>query len=394
MKKFALLPVLIFLSANLVSALDFGLLFDNDFEAENKMFSYNPGLAPWFSWDGGKGIEVYISADFSLKYYKYGDNSGETGLRKPGFLFELTRSAFIYRSGQGFSVEAGRILYSDAMGVNAIGLFDGARIEKSFAGGDLSAALLYTGLLYRENAKIVMTGTDAIEYIKPYKSAGDYFASRRLFITARWDNPLLEHHDFSVEALFQFDLNGKDDTLHSQYAQAMLEFFTENRIGFSAGALLETMEGSDGFALGFGAKAVLRIDPPTSLNDSLRFTAKYSSGAWNETFASFTPITALEQGYVFAGTFSGLSLLRANYDVRIMRELFAEASLGYFMRTYSTSGSKYFYGGEFWASLAWQPLDDIRAYFGFGMFFPGMGNIYPTGTDALWKINAGLSLSF
>jgi hypothetical protein len=74
--------------------------------------------------------------------------------------------------------------------------------------------------------------------------------------------------------------------------------------------------------------------------------------------------------------------------------LFAEINASYFGRTYNEPGSDgNLYGGELWASLAWQPLEDVRATLGGGVFMPGMGNVYPAGTDAVWKIIAGLSLS-
>jgi hypothetical protein len=50
------------------------------------------------------------------------------------------------------------------------------------------------------------------------------------------------------------------------------------------------------------------------------------------------------------------------------------------------------YGAELWASLVWQPLDDLRLSLGGGLFFPGLGNIYPA-DSGVWKITAALTLS-
>ena len=122
---------------------------------------------------------------------------------------------------------------------------------------------------------------------------------------------------------------------------------------------------------------------------------KFCSGAWNDTLTAFTPLSCASQGMVFPGIFSGLGMLSAGYSVRILPSLFAEGILSYFVKTYSDNLSDgNLYGSELWASLAWQPYNDLRLVFGGGVFLPGLGNAYPSGTDPMWKISAALSLSF
>ena len=401
MKRFVVLAALLLLSANMIFSVDFGLLMDHKFDAGrledgNNFFTYNPGLTPWFSWNSDKGMSLYLSTIFSLKYLKSDDGDPDNdGLRKPSLLFEVGRFSFSYRAAQRYSIEVGRIWYTDALEQTASGLFDGFSFEKPFSKGTLSTALFYTGLQYKETAKIIMTPSDAVEYGKTYEEAGDYFASKRLFAIGRWDMPLKEYHNLSLEALFQFDLNGNEESLHSQYAQAQFDFFTQKKLGISAGVMAETMEVDGDFGFAFGALFGLSVDMPGSLNDGLKFTSKFSSGNWNDTFIAYTPISALDQGNVFPGTFSGLWVNRINYDVRILPSLFAGGALSYFVRT--STDSEYegnLYGGEIWLSLAWQPLDDIRVYFGGGVFLPALGNAYPSDTDTMWKISGGFSMSF
>ena len=262
--------------------------------------------------------------------------------------------------------------------------------------GGISVGAFYTGLLYKETAKILMTGDDALEYAKPVESFDDYRASRRSLAFGRLDIPLFEYHNFIFEALAQFDMNGNDEKLNSQYAQIVLEFFTKNNMKLSVGFVFETMENGKGdFTAAYGALAAVETDMPGSLNDSLNLTVKFSSGPRDETFTRFIPLTSITQGMIFSGTFSGLWQAKINYAVRLLPSLFAETNASYFGRTYSETGSDGSrYGGEIWASLAWQPLEDIRATLGGGVFLPGTGNVYPAGTDTMWKINAGLSLSF
>jgi hypothetical protein len=392
-KKAVLVFILFTLCAGFVFSLDFGLLLDQNIEAENKYFSYTPAFIPWFSWYDGQGMSLYLSGIFSLKYNNYDSGiSDNDGLRKPYILPELSRFSFTWQSGQ-ISIEAGRVEYADALGQTASGLFDGLRFQTSTPIGSLSVGAFYTGLLYKETAKILMTANDAAEYAKPVESFNDYFASKRLFVFGRLDIPFLEYHNLFFEVLAQFDLNGNDEKLHSQYAQAALEYFLKNNMKISGGFVFETMENGDGdFTAAFGALAVFETDMPGSLNDSLKITAKFSSGPMGE-FAGFTPLSSITQGMIFPGTFSGIWLVKVNYAVRILPSLFAETNISLFGRTYNEAGSDgSLYGGEIWASLAWQPLEDLRVTLGGGVLIPG--NAYPAGTDTMWKINAGLLLSF
>ena len=396
MKRLLVLAALLLLSSAFVFSIDYGVLFDQDVEVQNKLVTYTPSLNPWFSWDTGKGLSMYFSFLLSLRYNKsFDDISENDGLRDPKLLFEFSRFSLTYRSGQRWSVEGGRVPYTDALGVTALGLFDGARYEMALPFGSLGAGLYYTGLQFKETAKIVMTESDRYGYTKPVESAGDYFASKRLFIEGRLDVPVLEYHSFAVETLFQFDCNGEDDALHSQYAEASFDFSLSSKAGLTTGAVLETMESGGTFGFGFGALAVLRINMSGALNSGLKLTAKFSSGDWKDALPAFTPISSLTQGEIFPGTFSGLFLFKASYDVRILPSLYAQSSLAYFMRTYSEPGSDgNLYGGEIWASFAWQPFDDLRASLGGGVFIPQLGNAYPSGTDPMWKISVGISLSF
>jgi hypothetical protein len=387
-KRSALVFILFTLCAGFVFSFDFGLLVDQNTEAGNNYFLYTPEFIPWYVWNNGHGVSLYLSGIVSLKY-------GNDGLRKPVILPELSRFSFTYRANQR-SFEAGRVEYADALGQTASGLFDGLRFQTASPIGNINIGAFYTGLLYKETAKILMTGNDALEYAKPVESFNDYYASKRLLTFGRLDIPLMEYHNFIFEALAQFDINGNDEKLNSQYAQILLEFFTKKNMKISGGFVFETMENENGdLTAAYGALAVFETDMPGSPNDSLKLTGKYSSGPKDETFTGFAPLSSITQGMIFSGIFSGLWQTKVSYAVRILPSLFAETNISYFGRTYSETGSDgNLYGGEIWASLAWQPLEDIRITLGGGIFLPGTGNAYPVGTENIWKINAGLSISF
>ncbi|MDR1306988.1 MAG: hypothetical protein LBK74_05400 [Treponema sp.] len=395
MKGLLLTPVLFVFSAGLVCSFDFGLLADQKIETAEKAFSYTPVLSPWFSWNKGRFLSFYFSGIFSFEY-----NNNDEGRNQPGILPELGRFALNYRSGPQFRLEAGRIGYTDALGFAASGLFDGLCIKAGLPKSSITAGVWYTGLLYKETAKILMTAADAKSYAEPWDwgNSGGYFASRRLLNALRWETPLGEFHSLSLEALAQFDLTGNDEGLHSQYGELLAEFFpsgASGTLGISIGGLFEIMENREGTCTAaFGGLARLKTDIPGALNDGLSLTIKFTSGQWNDTYAVFKPLSSSAQGAVFSGTLSGLALVSAAYTARLHRSLLLESALRYFLRTFDDPASegRYSYGGEAWASLAWQPLDDLRLTLEGAVFFPALGNLYPA--DPQWKLSAGLSLTF
>jgi hypothetical protein len=420
MKRFVWLSLLFLLPMSVVFPLDFGLFIDQKGQAENQIetegaaVSWNPVLAPWFSWDGGQGLSLYFSAALSFKYNYYDDAIDDNDRwEKPLPLPELSRFALSYRPNQDLFVEAGRITYTDAMDFAASGLFDGFRIDWNFSLGDLSAGIWYTGFLYKESAKILMTATDAIDYAEPcdWDNFGAYFASRRALAALRWDIPLGEFHALSLEALAQFDLNGNGETLHSQYGEVLVELLPTSKLGITFGGLFEAMEGEGDFGAALGALARIRADVPGSLNDSFTAGLKFTSGPWNDTFTAFIPLSSSAMGSVFtgilrraaeqrrfrsSGTLSGLALASAGYAARLHDTLLLDSALRYFIRAFDEDGESagnYLSGGELWAALSWQPLDDLRLSLGGGVFLPGLGNIYPAGIDPAWKVSAGISLS-
>ena len=403
MKRLQILFVLILFTTcclfpGLVFSLDFGLLVDQRIEAENKLFTYTPGFIPWFSWNGGQDLSAYLSGIFSFKYNNYGgDMADYSGWTQPALVFELSRFMMNYRINSALTLDAGRMGYTDVLGFAASGLFDGVHAEMATAMGSLNGVLFYSGLMYKETAKILMTKADKANLAKPWGSEdfGSYFASRRLLTAARWDMPLKETITLSAEFLAQFDLNSTDDKLHSQYTGVLMEFYPMSMLRLTFGALLNTQGNGDSIGASFGALARAKMDVPGILNDWMGATIKFTSGSEKNDLNIFTPISAVSQGSVYTGTNDGLMLIGVDYSIRIINSLFAEGALRYFIRTYedaATDGS--LYGGELWATLAWQPFDDIRATLGCGAFFPGMGNVYPSGTDVMWKINAAVLLSF
>jgi hypothetical protein len=410
MKKLLLGALGLLFLAGPVLSLDFGLLADQRIEAEKGSVSYHPILAPWFSWDGGKGLSCYLSGILSLVYRQHDGGGDEgSGWEKPLLLPELSRFVMRYRSNRHFLVEAGRGAYADTLGFAASGLFDGLRLEADFSFGSIRAGGYYTGFLYKKTANIMMTPGDMERHAEPLAQGREdesflagYFASRRVLVALRWEAPLLEFHTLSLEALAQFDCNDSpgfppgERRLHSQYGEIQAALFPGGALGLNIGAVLETMENDAGeFAAALGGLFAFKAELPGALNDSLTGALQFASGNWNDTFIAFRPLSSSAQGAVFAGTLSGLAILSADYAARLGRSLYMENTLRYFARSWEdpAAAGAYLYGGELWASLAWQPVDELRLSLGGGAFFPGLGTIDPSG-EPHWKVAANLALSF
>ena len=396
MKRPVILTIFLLFITSIAFAVDFGILVNTKIENDNDIFSFNPGFTPWFSIYNGKGLSFYLSGLLSLNYTD--DHSGNGSWDNPvSIVPELSRFTVSYRSGQGFIFEAGRTTYTDTLGITASGFFDGARMELHLREGNLSIGAFYTGLLYKETAKIRMTEGDIDNYHSSWnwESFENYFAPKRFLTSLRWNIPIGQANEFSAEVLAQFDVTDNEKKINSQYTMIKAAFYPQNSFMVSSGFVFETKQNENGeFFFALGALANLRIDLSTKVNSWLGITAKFTTGSSEEISKSFLPVNSVPQGMIFQDSISGLALIGLDYNIKIINNLFADCAFRYFIRTYDAPLSDgNFYGGELWASLAWQPLDDVRATFGAGAFFPGLGNAYPADTAAMFKISAGLILS-
>jgi hypothetical protein len=398
MKRLLLLAVFLFLTG-FVFSVDYGGAIEEKVEADDVVITNTIGLSPWFSWNANDDLSLYLSGILSINYNKYSDELSDYLYSGWVVVPELSLFMVNYRIDEGRYIEAGRIGYSDNLNFTASGLFDGASFKVTTSGWVLNTGLYFTGLLYKETAKVVMTAQDKLEYNIPWggNSDGKYFASRRLFATGRLDMPFpfYEPMDFSAELLLQFDLNGGVEQRHSQYLQAKVEFYPLDMLRVTGGLLIEAMEsnyGDVGAAFGFLAQGKMALSA-TDFNDFVGLTLKFTTASTDALFTAFTPITSTPQGNVFSQSLSGLFLISADYTARIIESLYVEGALRYFIRTYGDLFAEgYLYGAEIWAYAAWRPFEDLRASFGAGVFFPSLGNKYPPETDVMWKVTFGLAM--
>ena len=393
MKRLFILFIIFVIPVSFLFSFDYGFLLDQKTDINKDLITFNPGISPWYSWNGGRNLTVDISGTITFSYNYFTDNTIPNAWADPSVIFELTRLSFRYTEGRSFFIDTGRIRYSDILGINVNGIFDGVFIQKEFSKGDFNAALLYTGLQYKNTAKIVMNIGDEIRYAMPFVTRQDYFASERFLAAGRVIMPAAENNKLSLEAILQFDLNGGNDRLYSQYAQIQYDIFGDSSI-VSLGVIAELMETSGGdFSTAAAAQFVWRTGSKSG-NQGFRFTSRLGSGPHSDIFTSFVPVNSPALGEIFPFTISGNWLNRLNYEIRLSKTIFTDLSASYFIRTWSDDKEPgNLYGAEARAAFIWQPLDDLRFYFGGAMYMPSLGNIYPSNSDMQWIANAGFSLS-
>jgi hypothetical protein len=352
-------------------------------------------LGPWISASPHENIDLYFSADLSLRY------EHEEWFPLP----ELCRFMLAWRPLPRLGLEIGRVRFSDPNNIVATGLFDGFSVSYALGGSRLSAGGYYTGLLYKDTADIYMTASDSAAYQKPFEwenAAATYFASRRVLASISWEDPALagSPHGLYLNGLAQFDLNGEDDRLHTQYLSLRFLFSPLPVFSINSGGVLGLEEQAEadtetGLALLLNADWYL----PTALRDMVSLGFRWGSGVMDGESGGvgpFLPVSSISQGNVLNSSLSGLMVLRTAYTVRPYENLSLVLDGRYFFlanRADSGTDNKAL-GGELYGSLNWAPVMDITLTAGGGAFFPGMGNALPSGAPVQWLVSTGLTVSF
>jgi len=284
----------------------------------------------------------------------------------------------------------GRMAYDDPLGYIASGLFDGARFSQYTKIGTFSIGAWYTGLLYKERAKIEMTEN---EYTA-YKAAIDwndfsntYYAPRRFLAAVDWAyKGFLDNAIAQLSMLSQFDLS--EEKLHSQYLVGKTIIPVETKVSngaFSAdlGGSFELIEANNKIGSAFAVEAA-----PAWRNNFhyVSLAIKYASGA-SDGLAAFLPLTTNAQGQIWKPKLSGITMFSIDYTARLYETL----SVGFYPAYYilNGSGSNGRNGGEIFAAAYWSPSPEIGLNLGAGASF---GNVSPD-EKASWRVALNVVLS-
>jgi len=378
-------------------AFDFGLITNQYAGYYNQaggegIFEYKGDLLPRFSGLIGDSGEFFISAGitFGVKDEFY-------------FVPELLRTEINLRFG-GSAIRAGRIYYSDPLGFIAGGLFDGVQFSHSSSAGILGAGVLYSGLLYKETAKITMTDNDVDIYAAKLDYddfANTYFAPARLLASLDWEHPsIAELFSLRVAITGQFDLSDADVKLHTQYLTLKASFPVKSLL-FEIGGSLEALQVDDKFTMAFAGDFGVFWTLPLNFHSRLSFTGHIAGGRVDDFIGAFVPVTTKTYSGVFQPKLSALSILSLNYTARLDRTIGANLSASCFVRNdlgthigYPVSGNSegYFLGTEFLARIIWSPISDLQLNIGGGAFLPALGDAGPE-EQALWRAEITVTLA-
>ena len=388
--------VLLFLPV-LSQAGDLGFILDQNIGYEGagdyNTADYVASLIPRYSTLLGDNGTLSVSAGFSMQYER----------ENWTFIPELLRSEITWVSGR-WDITAGRMYYSDPLGLIAEGLFDGALFSYDIHWGTLSAGLWYTGLLYKKRANIAMNAEEwaflntGLEYSK---FTDTYFAPSRMVAALDWEQPA-DMFKIKVSLLGQFDQTGEN--LDSQYLTAKLSIPADSFFFDFGGSLSFLHNARDDFNIAWAGELQAAWMLPVSFASRLSLLWRHSSGtAENGIVTAFIPITTKTQGSVIKTNFTSISIISLDYLARLHRNCAVNLKSTYYIRTdldvnrsylanlYETQEG-HFIGNEFYARVIWNPASDMQVNLGTGLFLPALGNVAPK-TDVLWRAELNLVLS-
>ena len=364
-----------FLFANQLFAIDVGIVLDQNAivsgTSGGAAFGYNGIAIPRITGLIGDAGDFYISGGFNFK-----TNPGS-------FVPEFLRTDFIYRYGS-MDFAAGRMAYDDPLGYVASGLFDGARFSQYTNIGKFSAGAWYTGLLYKERAKIEMTENEYAAYkadIDWNDFSNTYYAPRRFLAAVDWAyKGFLENAIAKLSLLSQFDLS--EEELHSQYlvGKAIIPF---GAFSIDLGGSFELIEANNKIG------TALAVEAAPAWRNNVHYVSlgiKYASGE-SDGMAAFLPLTTNAPGQIWKPKLSGITMLSLDYTARLYETL----SVGFYPAYYilNGSGNNGRNGGEIFGAAYWSPSPEIGINLGAGASF---GNV-ALDEKASWRVALNVVLS-
>ena len=380
---------------------DFGIILNQNISASGVLgesidfFGYRLGVVPRMQWLFGEIGHFFISLGLTGGY------NGELY-----FIPELLRTELSYRFGR-FGVTVGRLNYTDPLNSIASSLFDGLQLSHNSPAGRLSLSAWYTGLLYKNNAIILMTPADRAHFDIPIDRddmGGTYFAPPRLIVALDYEHPSIAGFmQLNTSLMGQMDLTGNNDKLHSQY-------FTM-RVGIPINNLYVMLGGSFGITqtvdvnadvtlmnVGAAGEVGLVFTLPSNFSSRLSFFGRYASGVSsnNQTFSAFVPITTTYFGNIFRARTTGLISASLDYSARFTNTFGTSIIASYFIRNdlepinsnliIDNDGLKRFLGAELFTQFVWNPFSDMQYVLGAGFFIPALGNNWPN-ARTVWRID-------
>jgi len=378
------------------SALDFGLTIENVSALNatgSSAFSQvqeNQAIA-WLSLPVGSFSSIYASVvyEFSGTFYYQPDQPA--ALRPWSITAGRVEWEGFLPLGTGSSLgwSLGRVPFSDYSGRVVSGLLDGAKAVVSLGSVQLSAAVAYTGLTFKDDARIAIDADDEARLASTEQGWPGEFAPQRLLASLGVRaNELLPLHDFGLDAWAQFDLEAQGVATHTQY----LEPFIEGRAGRSFrwrlwGVAELGQDPSFFYAMAAGAR--LRYSLPEALGLRVAASGNWASGDYDADgpMRAFKPIRAGTVATIATTAFTDALGCALDVSISPLRGLSVGAGGA---AIFKPGDAVPYRGAEAQARVAYKPVSDVALSLSGGAFFP---NASAGSSDVEWTAALKATLS-
>ncbi|MBU0929240.1 MAG: hypothetical protein KKA67_15920 [Spirochaetes bacterium] len=373
------LPALVAVLASLVApatALDFGAFILNGTRLSGDgaalSLSQEDQVVAWISMPVGASSSLYASA----RYQFYGDFylSPSAAPALVPYLFTAGRVEWegFHSLGDKSSVKwsIGRVPFQDFSGRVVNGLLDGAKAELSVGTVQASAAVAYTGLTFKDDAKILIDADDEARWADTAAGWPSDFAVGRLVASlgARFIE-LLPKHDFGLEAWAQFDLDTAGTVItNTQYAEPYIEGRIGRALRWRLWAAAEF--GQDpSFFYAMAAGARLRLALPEVLGLRVTASSAWAGGDYDAggVMRAFKPITAGSLAMIGSAAFSDAMNVSLDASVSPWRGLSVGSNVAGVL---SPGAADPYLGLDASARVSFAPFNDLSASLSGGVFMP------------------------
>jgi hypothetical protein len=355
------------LFAHTAAAIDYGVSVENDLESSPSSIANYITASPWFKFVFNSRVSFFFSFDFINENTNVGWN----------FVPQLGTTEFVITPVPNLRIAAGRTAYTDASTVIADGIFDGVTGNYSFAYGRFTFSTFYTGLLQKDQTKIIMSSADQASY----DDSENYYAPKKVFTSGD-----IELRDiFGYKNLFRagyltlFDI--AQEKHDHQYFSLNAQLPVKSTFVFAFSSVIGTSEKEEDIIVSnTGQLSVQWLPKMTRAQDNFMLTYIWSSGLGDTNTGPFTPVTFHEYGDVLPVPLNNISICKFSYTVENAPLFLLTTTLRWFFRT-SRQIPLYYeedfsdamsLGQEWYTSINWAPLSDAMFDAGLGFFFPSV----------------------
>jgi len=330
-------------------------------------------LDAFFTMPTGDFSSVYLSAQLRFFALFPVKPKAKAQLIPIAQMFRLTRSdwsGYKELSGMGLQWAVGRTPFSDYSAKILNGLFDGGRVKLTVKYADIAFAAGYTGLTYKNDAKI---GIDEDDIALMNKNAAVLAPHRAFFLISSSFQELIPSHTFGFDALAQFDLLKQKKATHTQYFIPHIH----GRIGRNVswkywGAVLFGQDPKLFYSLASGLS--VRYFNPNWRYFTVTGMLNWAAGDYDGTglMRAFIPVTDQKHTVVAnipASQFSNMLTAGLTASVRPIQELLTEMSYT-MLSSPNTEKIQPYVGSELTAKAAYHFHNDLDASFTGGVFVP------------------------